>query len=378
MGRLVLLATMAVVAGPAGRADLFDAVLNSRAEEVEKLLNDGADANITRNLGVTVLHDAIWHADTSIVRSLLEHGASAGTRHWFGSSPLDIAAEEGRVDVIQLLLERGADPNSQDDGATALHKAILAGQQLAAAALVEGGTKHAVETAVAFGDLALVDAFVRERGANAVTLEEMTLLHWAAAGGQRDAVGALLGLGADVATKAREERTAIYFAAQAGDPATIRLLVDAGAIVNPPPNEDGEVLAAPLAVAAQRGHQAAVEVLLELAADARAGGEYGRTALHCASDGGNLEVVNALLGAGADANATCGGVMEAVGGSNTITGVYRVTPLHFAAGGGHVEVVSRLLAAGANKSATDNFDRTPRDWALKHGHTETAAALLGD
>ena len=40
------------------------------------------------------------------------------------------------------------------------------------------------------------------------------------------------------------------------------------------------------------------------------------------------------------------------------------TALHDASRNGHVEVITALLAAGANKTLRDTFGKTPRDVAL--------------
>jgi len=62
--------------------------------------------------------------------------------------------------------------------------------------------------------------------------------------------------------------------------------------------------------------------------------KYGDTSLHWASEGGHVDVVNALLAAGA-------------GESVNTPGSNGNTPLHCASERGHVDVVDALLAAGA-------------------------------
>lgn len=73
--------------------------------------------------------------------------------------------------------------------------------------------------------------------------------------------------------------------------------------------------------------------------------------LHIASKGGYVQVVDALLNAGAAVDAVA-----------TLTG--RPTPLHLAADYGHAEVVSRLLMKGAGIDARTHTHKTPLHVAI--------------
>lgn len=107
--------------------------------------------------------------------------------------------------------------------------------------------------------------------------------------------------------------------------------------------------ASPLIRAAQVGDVALVRLLVEAGASlgepcACAGAE---TALWSAVVFGNAEVVDYLLEQGADPNAV------AFAGA---------TPLHAAAQRGHNQIFTRLLAAGAEPERTDDQGRRPADW----------------
>lgn len=73
----------------------------------------------------------------------------------------------------------------------------------------------------------------------------------------------------------------------------------------------------------------------------------GMTPLHRACEGRKVEIVELLLGAGADVN-----------GDNTGNDT---TPLHHACRGRRVDVVEVLLKAGANVNARDVLGKTPLD-----------------
>ena len=51
------------------------------------------------------------------------------------------------------------------------------------------------------------------------------------------------------------------------------------------------------------------------------------------------------------------------------------TPLHLATYRGHVEVITALLAAGADKTLKDIGGKTPHDYAKENGHQNCMNAL---
>ena len=129
-------------------------------------------------------------------------------------------------------------------------------------------------------------------------------------------------------------------------------------------NQKGGTEGQTLWQASQNGHLEVVTALLGAGADVSNGDTDGRTPLLLASCNGHVEVVTVLLGAGADVNQT-----------KTDTGS---TPLYTASLNGHVEVVTVLLGVGAdvNKARTD-YGASPLWIASQNGHLEIVNALLG-
>ncbi|MEW5311939.1 MAG: hypothetical protein WDW38_003612 [Sanguina aurantia] len=196
----------------------------------------------------------------------------------------------------------------------------------------------------------------------------------------------------------KEGRTSLHIAADSGFEAIVGLLLDrqAGARIC---DNDGCL---PLHLAVLKGHTGVVAMLMgprnkDLPSDKtamlRSLDKAGRDAVMMAAGAGHAGVLQALLAAGANANAThmgCPAVCAAAsfGHSHTLrllaaaganmdarVSSLGASALHVAAAAGHVEAVSALLQLGANTSAKDNNGRTPIEVARAAGQTQTAGLL---
>jgi len=114
--------------------------------------------------------------------------------------------------------------------------------------------------------------------------------------------------------------------------------------------------------AAMRGDRASVLALIKQGADVNTPQGDGVTALHWASRASDVDLVKALVAAGAHVNAP------------TEFGAY--TPLHLAAERGAAPIVSALVAAGAPVDAKTSTGATPLMFAAASGDTASIAALL--
>ena len=153
----------------------------------------------------------------------------------------------------------------------------------------------------------------------------------AAMRGDIAAVRELLADGADVNAAQGDGMTALHWAAERGDPDLARMLLYAGAAIEPVTRIG---FYTPLHVAARSGNGAVATLLLDAGADASAIAGAGTTPLHLAAAAGSAERVTALTERGADPNA-----LEAV---------WAQTPLIFAAAANRADAIRALVAAGAD------------------------------
>lgn len=102
--------------------------------------------------------------------------------------------------------------------------------------------------------------------------------------------------------------------------------------------------ASALQLAARRGHEEIVSLLLSLHVSYEATSASGATPLHAAAMGGHAEIAAMLIAAGASADAT---------------DEHGCTPLHRAARAGRLGVMQRLLRGGASVAARDQEGSTP-------------------
>ncbi len=138
----------------------------------------------------------------------------------------------------------------------------------------------------------------------------------------------------------------LFAAAQSGDAAQVKQLLDAGSD-HAATNEAGETA---LMHAAHAGHLDAVKVLIAAGADVNAKSPQGWTAIAKAAyngetEHGYVEITEVLHEAGASLNDSI---------------FFGITPLMLAAGGGDASVVEWLINNGADVLAANEGGRTAR------------------
>lgn len=220
------------------------------------LLNKGADGNACNKWRETPLLIAANNGHRSAVEALLKHGADPSLCSEAGWSALTFAAHKGYDDIVALLLRAGAPVNCRvtEDSSTPLHKACA-------------GSKPGHLTSV---------KLLLDNGADVHALNKWreTPLLTAANHGQAGAVDALLRAGADPCKCTDTGWSPLSIAAYKGHDDVVRLLLEEGA-----PTEEADPTLSALLQAATKGLPGTVELLLRHGADHTVTTKKGDTAL---------------------------------------------------------------------------------------------------
>jgi ankyrin repeat protein len=312
------------------------------------------------NHGCTPLVLAIIRKNVPALQLLLKHGASPNAMAIFVKErlPLHFAVEqhgsEACVPMLRALLEGGADLAEADaEGDTPLVFALKIGAWEAAEELAAAGAPHSgegglLQHAVAAGSGAAEDAEDAPEGVG---------------------VALLLRHGCPPAVQDGAGFTALHVACLMGHATTARLLLQAGAPSDGPPNGR---LNTPLHEAATRGSASCADQLLGAGCAVDPANEEGMTPLHVAAQRDAAEVAELLLQGGACADAQtankhkpahlaaladAAGTMEALLRHDSVA----EGSVHFASAAAAEKVLRVLLAegVGAGVDATALFEGQP-------------------
>ncbi|XP_033736705.1 serine/threonine-protein phosphatase 6 regulatory ankyrin repeat subunit A-like isoform X2 [Pecten maximus] len=208
----------------------------------------------------------------------------------------------------------------------------------------------------------------------------------------------LLDLGAQINERAKDDRTALHFAAAFAKDDVVRLLINRKAEVNLPGGPKSQL---PLHMACARASGAVMVVQLLLKASSKDGRLYadknGAIPLFLAAEAGNVAVCKELLYQHADQQLK----MQRKDNGDTVLHIScrrrdldfakmlvesgapvdtmndeKQTPLHLAAWEGDEAMVKYLYQMKANPNLTDKFDRGPVHIAAERGHTNVVDLLV--
>lgn len=203
---------------------------------------------------------------------------------------------------------------------------------------------------------------VGTKGSSFYVPHRMSGLHLAAYFGLQEILTDMLDIAGDPDLRDGLNQTPLFYAAQNGHEAVVRLLLNAGKVdVNVQSAKQGRT---PLSCAAEMGHGYVVKLLLAVkGVDAIRRDDQSMTPLTWAAAGGHAAIVKLLL--------------EIARADSDPRDDLGRTPLSWAAEEGHEAVVKLLLETGnADADSKDHDGRTPLWYAAESGQSAVARLLL--
>lgn len=326
------------------------------------------------------LFTAIRGGGIDAVRALIDQGADVNRRGPDGFTPLMVSAGLGQSQIVELLLTAGADVHTLDPrmGATALHKGAQSGNPDVAALLLAHGA-FIDQQSPSIGHTALMDAVLHKHEAvvrlllarGARTTPRGHAGQNALELAREDGLDAIAGLIAarDALDAARIGGQVLMAAVKEGDLAELARLIAAGhpldertPVVGGPDDD-----CTPLGMAARMGHVQIVRALLDAGADARlVNGPMKATAGHEAAYFGHADVLRVLMAPREGGHAV---EIDAQGDYNGLSA------LHDAIWHGHGKAARALVDAGARRDLVSHAGLTPHGLALLYGYHDIADLL---
>uniref|UniRef100_A0A8C8IX91 Ankyrin repeat domain 52 n=1 Tax=Oncorhynchus tshawytscha TaxID=74940 RepID=A0A8C8IX91_ONCTS len=291
-----------------GYTPLHAAAASGQIEVVKYLLRLGSEIDEPNTFGNTALHMACYTGQEAVANELVNRGANVNQPNQRGCTPLHLAAVSTNGALcLELLVNNGADVNMQSkEGKSPLHMAAIHGRFTRSQILIQNG-----------GEIDCVDKYGN------------TPLHVAAKHGHELLISTLMTNGADTARQGINGMFPLHLAVLYGFSDCCRKLLSSGqlySIVSSLSNEH----------------------VLSAGFDINTPDSSGRTCLHAAASGGNVECLNLLLSSGADLSNK-----DTLGRS----------PLHYAAANGSYQCTVSLVSAGAEVNELDQKGCSPLHYA---------------
>jgi ankyrin repeat protein len=196
------------------------------------------------------LINAALKGDLQQVQELLDRGADVNAKNKHGETALLWALHERHLDTVKLLLDKGADIGPAEQAAVYLPGVVKT--------FIDRGAKVTIIVAACVGDGEQVQQLIIQGAdVNAKGPDDWSPLMVAARGGHLEVVKLLLDRGADVNAPDMYGQTSLTNAAREGDFEMVKMLLDKGADVNQKPNDSGTALN----IAQEKGHSQIVELL---------------------------------------------------------------------------------------------------------------------
>jgi ankyrin repeat protein len=144
----------------------FEYLEDVKFEDIQALLDQGADINARDSRGYTILENACDHPLYELVSFLLDNGANPNQKTSDTGSLLQKECGSGDIKLVEMLIKRGANINYKDDrGDTPMSYAVeydnLHIVELLVLASVKVDKKH-IDTALANFSMEMLDFLLKE------------------------------------------------------------------------------------------------------------------------------------------------------------------------------------------------------------------------
>lgn len=349
-------------------------------EKVVQLLQQGYDVNEQDEINCSPAHYGAVQGHLEIVEHLVESGAHVDEPLTTRGPPtpvplLCLAAAQGHLNVVHYLISAGAEVNVRCEcnvtwGLTPLILAATHNHSKIMELLLQAG---------AYPESWCSDIEMRYSTDGSNLLETLYPMFYVPSTPLTIHIGLTHFNPSDLRP--------LCIAADRGNEDAVTLLIKYGADVNK--HTDGYTLRYPIHFAAMKGHSRTVNILLEAGADVNSGGlldieqvdelvnkdKDWITPLHLAAHNGHEETVNILLDAGANWELPCIYSLVSVPWKTRTEGLL---PVHLASINGHVPIIRRLLElhSDVDVDVEDAYGHTPLMLAALYGRKDAIEFLL--
>lgn len=250
-------------------SSLFLAASGGEFRGLSQLLGMGVNPNVTDSKGLTPLHYSSRIGCPKCVQVLLEYGADPNVQSQMGETPLHFAAMNGHDRIVDILLKSGADASIEDyGGARALDYADYRGYDSLSNYLLPKSVPKNVTPETYFqmiddNDLAAVQ-FALAAGVSPDYFNgEDYPVHYAMRNGHGEIALALIKGGCAIDSRSNGS-TPLHVAAYKGLQTLVKVLLKKGADINDKNSLNGNT---PLLFAMKNGKKETSRLLLQHGAD---------------------------------------------------------------------------------------------------------------
>eukprot|EP01112_Ceratiomyxa_fruticulosa_P013418 TRINITY_DN3775_c0_g3_i2.p1 TRINITY_DN3775_c0_g3~~TRINITY_DN3775_c0_g3_i2.p1 ORF type:complete len:571 (+),score=95.95 TRINITY_DN3775_c0_g3_i2:92-1804(+) len=311
-----------------GNTLLKTAVIYSKYDIVNLLIQEGADVNAPDARGIASLHYAVSAGDVEITRLLLDNGSVLNGRNDNYETPLNVATAHRNLEILDILLSKGANPNIGDSIQNApIHMACANGDRQIIQLLFEKGREVELDNVNIEGYTPLMLSIQNnhedialnlcQRGASleVPTGDGMYPILAAVTRGYLPLVRAFIARRVSLNVRDRNGVTPLIAAIEGGHDKIACMIIEADAPLDAESN-NGKI---PLLLATEKGQLDVVISLLDHGSNVRARGSDNVCALILAARGEHESIMELLLNRGAIG---VKGKFNVSGGSGSSTGSF--------------------------------------------------------